>query len=150
MLDPRARGTRPLMPVLHEGLEWLQQNQIEIVDRFIKISRSSDPDYYQELGIDYRRNIPNMCVEALIDRMESRPFPAERIKPHFIQRFEHGASLDEVTSRADLLLEAITSQINQKLTDRDPMKELLLNRSVYLVQLLKTVIASAYIEVGSK
>lgn len=133
--------------LLQQGVAWVKAEQDALISLWMKSLAEGRIEVYRNMSDKRRHNFAALHVMGLLDRLEQQTtFEVEQIKQTYITYMEKGITMAELVGGVDIQHEALIAKAQTELADRPQMKQILLNRVSYIVNLLKATIAAALIE----
>ncbi len=132
--------------LLRQGVSWLKTNLPKLIeDLATKMADTPDLPVHR-LPSFLRRAVAKDMLQDLIKRFESNSFDAEAVRKKMIGALKKGASLKDLVTSVDLMVEVITLNARPELNDSPAVRDVLLTKTAYFATLIKSTIANAAIE----
>lgn len=130
-----------------QGLKWLKTQRQYLIELY-QNELPSIP-FYQEVETSLRNQFATSSIDRIIRRMEGTGFNTGELSASLSIVLDQGTGLQPMLDASDKLVEVITRQVKQQLSQQQQLAEALLKKVQYLNQLSKATMASALIQYES-
>ena len=134
------------------GIQWLTAHREELLDIYIKsLAGLTSSAYYSNLSPQQLHALAANNLDGLIRRLNGASFDHVKMTALFVTIFKSGIALEDLVSGTDHLLGVFRAKAAQDLALTQPqVYQALLDKVLYVGNLLKSTMAAAAIEVRTQ
>jgi hypothetical protein len=138
---------------LRQAIEWVKAKaeQDQLAESWQQRLLQGPFEVYRQMGEKRLGKFVALHLRGLLERLEHQSsFEVEQIKQTYLTYLEKGLSMQELVGGVEIMHQALIKLAREELAAQPQVREVLLNRVSYIVNLLKTTIAAALIDFQSR